>query len=572
MFFRHSFKNKLTFSFLTVSLVLLFLNGFLLLQILSLTVNKRSRHETEDELDKIIKTLSWLDLSFKNAKSKLEDNAELTAFLEQDKYDEQKNIYNLLYDASSSLRNYGLFDLYDTKGNCLFSTAVGNKSTKETGIGILFRAAKNTSGVIYNAENGMEEGSGLLLEIASALTDGRADDSNRIRGYLVMRMYTENFRSLFYGKYAPQNELLLLNRFWHPVYGSNLEITEKTAPFLRTELMNGRLPKDKIDDYNYTVHKFDASNMFIVLQQPEFFNKATIDLFVSALLLCTIICIFVSVFISLRLSSQMSRPIRQLQQGFNELEQNNMNVRIESRRKDEFGKLAERFNHMVSVLHQNNLTLLKNQRELNLSQIRMLQSQLNPHFLCNTLDTIKWTGKINKIPELSTMAADLADILRFAITDEEFVPLWQEVDLLEKYIQIQKIRFPDKITFTTEVPRELEDCLIPKMILQPIIENSVLHGLEGVENSIILVKAELEDSKNIKITCSDNGPGFPPTMPDAQSLKTIKKNGHHLGLYNVNTILQKHFGQEYGLAFFNKKDNGGAVVTVRFPKLTGVKR
>ena len=151
------------------------------------------------------------------------------------------------------------------------------------------------------------------------------------------------------------------------------------------------------------------------------------------------------------------------------------------------------------------------------TQIRMLQAQLNPHFLGNTLDTMKWISKINKVPQVATMSADLADILRFGISPDELVPLRREAEILERYIEIQRIRLSDGFTFTLDLPAELEDCVVPKMILQPLAEKRNESLARG-----------------------------------------------HLGLYTVDMILRKSYCEGSGLYLENPKA-GGAVVTAVLP-------
>ena len=164
--------------------------------------------------------------------------------------------------------------------------------------------------------------------------------------------------------------------------------------------------------------------------------------------------------------------------------------------------LARRFNGMVGALKRNQEQLVENQRELNQAQIRMLQAQLNPHFLCNTLDTMKWIGKIHQVPQVALMAANLGDILRFCISREEFVPISREVEILRRYMEIQSIRLSGRCSLTVELPEEMEGLLVPRMILQPIVENALLHGLPGVENGVVQVKA-WKEGERMKITVTD---------------------------------------------------------------------
>ena len=217
---------------------------------------------------------------------------------------------------------------------------------------------------------------------------------------------------------------------------------------------------------------------------------------------------------------------------------------------------------MVEALKRNREDLVANQKELNQAQIRMLQAQLNPHFLCNTLDTMKWISKINKVPQVAVMSTNLADILRFCISPEEFAPLDREMEILERYIEIQKIRMSEAFTFDIDLPEELEGCLIPKMILQPLVENAVLHGLEGVERGMVEVRVR-EEAGMLRITVRDNGVGLPPELAVGRH-RSEGPAGKHLGLYNVNTILTKYYGESCGL-FLENEPGGGAAVTAVLP-------
>lgn len=229
-------------------------------------------------------------------------------------------------------------------------------------------------------------------------------------------------------------------------------------------------------------------------------------------LMSALICVLISVLMSLNFSRQMSAPIRRLEAAFSQVERNDLDARVsggEGEDADELSRLGAQFNGMVEALARNQETLLENQRELNGAQIRMLQAQLNPHFLGNTLDTMKWISKINQVPQVATMSTDLADILRFCVSPDELVPLRREAEILERYIEIQKLRLSDGFSFSMSLPAPLEDCLVPKMILQPLAENAILHGLDGVENGEIAVEVEEADGDVLRIRVSDNGRGLP---------------------------------------------------------------
>jgi two-component system sensor histidine kinase YesM len=168
------------------------------------------------------------------------------------------------------------------------------------------------------------------------------------------------------------------------------------------------------------------------------------------------------------------------------------------------------------------------------------------------------------LPLVSEISSDLGFILRFCISPEEFVPLRREIEVLERYIAIQRIRLSTDFTFRLDIPQNLEDVRIPKMILQPLVENAIIHGLEGRENSLIGIQAELDEEKNLLLlSVIDNGVGFPPSMT-GRYVPPTQERPENLGLYNVDTILAKHYGSDFGLELSNPPQ-GGAKVTAILP-------
>ena len=218
---------------------------------------------------------------------------------------------------------------------------------------------------------------------------------------------------------------------------------------------------------------------------------------------------------------------------------------------------------MVVALQHNQQALLENQQALNDAQIRMLQAQLNPHFLCNTLDTMKWISKINQVPQVALMSTNLADILRFCISPDEFVPLKKELEILSRYIEIQRIRLSDSFVYHADVPQELEALMVPKMLLQPLAENAILHGLEGVEHGEITASARLLPDGTLELCVRDNGRGLPPEL--LGPYRPPEKQTGHLGLFNVDTILKKHYGERFGLRLENNTAGGGACIIAVLP-------
>ncbi|MGM9605223.1 MAG: sensor histidine kinase [Faecousia sp.] len=553
---KKSFRNRLFAAMLLCSLIPLLICTVLMVQITRLRLDSKTREDGAEQSAALLGGMDFISNALTASAARLQDTETVIHGLGAG-IGSRLQMNSLLFDATDTFRNLAVFDLYDSTGLCRYSTRGTVSADLRTDWGLLYGAAQTPGQPVYYAtEDPTDTGSPLLMGAVQL----RAEDG--CEGFLVMRLYTAGFHGLLDGKYA-QSDILILSRFFRPIYSSQSYLTQTLAPELRQQLLEGKTPDDA--EYVYTVSCHEPTGLYLVLRQPRLFTARTLELLYTASLICMLVCVLISVLVSLPISRQITSPLRRLMGAFDKLQQADLETQLPVDRSDEFGRLAARFNQMVLALKSNREELISNQQELNEAQIRMLQAQLNPHFLCNTLDTMKWISKINKVPQVALMSTNLADILRFCISAEEFVPLYRELEILERYIEIQKIRLSDDFAFRQEIPEELYDCLVPKMILQPIVENAILHGLGGVTGSVILVSAAETRDHLLRITVTDNGRGFPPEMLGRPYRRDKELAKGHLGLYNVDMILRRNFGEDYGL-FLEPGDGGvGARVTASLP-------
>lgn len=552
---RASFRRRLFGAMLLSSLIPLLICTVLMVQITRLQMDRRTQEEAERQSEILLESLDTVSTALVSSGERLLDSDSVIHDLASGQGNRLK-MNTLLFDATDSFRGYAVFDLYGEDGICRYSTRGSISGDLATDWGVLYGAAANPGEpVFYASEDPSDTGSALLLGAV------QLKEEDGCTGYLVMRMYLAGFHALLDGKYG-QNDVLILSRFFRPVYSSESYLIQSLAPALRQQLLSG----DRLEDDSYvcTVRHHQATGLYLALRQPVLYTGRTVQLLTTAGIICALISVVISVAVSLPISRQISNPISRLQQAFDQVQQDDLETQVEIPGTDELAMLSHRFNRMVAALKANRQELLRNQQELNEAQIRMLQAQLNPHFLCNTLDTMKWISKINKVPQVALMSTNLADILRFCISAEEFVPLYREVEILERYIEIQKIRLSDDFSFTLGIPEELYDCMVPKMILQPIVENAILHGLSDVAGGTIRVSAQ-EDTGLLRITVTDNGRGFPEEMAGKPYRRDADSAKGHLGLYNVDTILRRNYGEGCGLFLGCGEGGIGASVTAVLP-------
>ena len=554
----HSFRNRLIASFLAASLVPMVICALLLFQILQMQMTNRIQNDAQIQGQAMSRSLDRIPQGLEQAAEVLESRLELTRSLTPGgRENTQTNA--LLFMATEGLRDLGAFQLYDIQG-LQRATTRGEPERAQLPLrwGILYGAASRKELVIQSTQEPVSQEDVLLRGAVPLYV------SQKAVGYLVLEMTGQDFANLLEGKFSPRNDILILSEFWHPVYASQSQMLTELAPELRQSLLHGMENRVESENDVYTLVENQSTGLSLVLRQPQLFSGTVMGMIYTAGIFCALMGIAIAGILSLSLSRQVLRPIRRLQKAFSRLGQDDLEVQVKAGQKDELGQLAQAFNEMVAALKYNQQERSKNQQELNRAQVRMLQAQLNPHFLCNTLDTMKWIAKINHLPQLALMSTNLADILRFCISAEEFVPLEREIQVLSRYIEIQKIRLSETFSFSITLPENLEDCLVPKMILQPLVENSILHGLEGVPGSWIQVEV-WQQGEDLKIVVTDNGQGLPEPMVGKPYQRPDTHDGKHLGLYNVDTILKKHYGESYGLYLDRGPHGRGTQVTARLP-------
>ncbi len=538
-----SFRYKLLLSFLLIGVVPLLICTLLMLNIFRVTLAGNARDAAEAELDGAVFSLDSVLSEGVMILDELIEDGLISSELRQPGASASQSVYDALYTLSSGLRGRADFALYSAGGELLFTTGTGSAGTMGTHWGLLNAAAGADEAVFVGSD-------GSLLG-ARAL-----EGSSGPLGYAVMSLSSEQLEELF-SNYVGTGGLLLLDPYWDCVYRTRNSGDEGLVPLLRDRLLSGQNLSEGSGSGFY-VQKSEKSGFTLIYVQPEPVADWVMRLLYIVAAVTILICLALCALVSMLISRQLFEPVRELNTAMGAVEEGKLDTRLEVRSTDEMGQLAGRFNRMVERLRAHLDESVRRRQELSDAQIRMMQAQLNPHFLYNTLDTVKWMGKINKVPEVATVAADLADILRSSISGDEFVTLRQELLTLNRYVEIQSIRFPGKFTLTTDVDEEAQDVLVPKLMLQPIVENSIIHGFADMGGSIV-VSARLE-GEELEITVRDDGCG----MSD-ESLKRFRapedaEKHRHLGLRNVDAILRLHYGEERGLRFLPTEGRGTCVL------------
>ncbi len=261
----------------------------------------------------------------------------------------------------------------------------------------------------------------------------------------------------------------------------------------------------------------------------------------------------------------ITRPVNRLTAAMRSVEEQNFDIRLPNRRKDEFGRLTDSFNSMISRINTLVNEVYQEKIALKSAEIKALQAQINPHFLYNTLDSINWMLIDEGQREISSIVVSLGSLMRYCIdTKEPFVKLSEEFEYVAAYLRIQKNRLEERLCYELELPEALCDVRVPKFILQPLVENAIQHGIERCKKPGQVRITASDGGRNVLITVLDNGPGIPAEVLSAleESSGTEQQSG--IGLFNVDKRLRLYYGEKHRLRIENQPM--GVSVVLRIPK------
>ncbi len=258
----------------------------------------------------------------------------------------------------------------------------------------------------------------------------------------------------------------------------------------------------------------------------------------------------ISVLCSVIISRHFSRPIRELVNIMNQVKDGNFDVSVNIKSYNEIGKLGKTFNYMVQEIKNLIKQIQFEQKQKRLNELKALQAQINPHFLYNTLDSIIWMAEAKKYEEVIKMTSSLARLFRISISrGREFITVKEEIEHVKNYLTIQQIRYPNKFDYEVNVDPAIEKYRIVKLILQPIVENAIYHGIRNMEGMGKIVITGEQRGDKLMFEVKDNGIGM-----DEETLCNLFNRNYYkesrlsgVGIRNVDERIKLYYGTEYGI-------------------------
>jgi two-component system sensor histidine kinase YesM len=291
--------------------------------------------------------------------------------------------------------------------------------------------------------------------------------------------------------------------------------------------------------------------------------KVAIIILVVMLILFAMFAYFSSFFLR-----NIIHPVNEMVKGVQLVDAGNLEVHIQPFGQSEIRNMIHNFNNMVRRLGDSIEKSERNLQKKHDAEIQALQSQINPHFLVNSLNSIRFIAQISRFDNIKNMAEALINILSCSFRSNiSFYTIREEIEVLESFIYLMKIRYAEGFDVTIEMEKECEEYLIPRLILQPIVENSIVHAFEEMEDIGLIHIKVYSEADCVCFEIEDNGKGM--TQELIQQLLSNKddvaKKNKSMGISNVDTRLCLNYGMDYGIKIDNNRERG-TKVSLRIPK------
>ncbi|WP_197072280.1 cache domain-containing sensor histidine kinase [Clostridium culturomicium] len=296
-----------------------------------------------------------------------------------------------------------------------------------------------------------------------------------------------------------------------------------------------------------------------------------IDNLIYSIFIIWIFILITSIALCTMFSHSISNPIKKLTTAINSIEDGNLDVfcEVNPKEKDEIAVLAHSFNSMVEEIKFLMNRIYEEENEKRSAELKVLQSQINPHFLYNTLDNLQWKAYDYDAVEIAAMIEALSNFFRISLSNgQEFIPLSQEIKHVENYLFIQQKRYEDILKFNIEFDKSLSEITVLKLIIQPIVENAIYHGIKAkLSPGYVNIKV-VADNEFIYISVCDDGIGIDKeTLEELNKSLNVKNENFGYGLYNVNQRIKLVYGENSGVKIESIL-NKGTTVTIKIPLST----
>lgn len=404
------------------------------------------------------------------------------------------------------------------------------------------------------------------------------DASGNVLGTILISV-DENVLESLYAGFETQGNVYIFDKKGNVVSSRDKSILGKNmigAENFRKLYGNGssHIIK-KLGKYYFLSNCYDSQTGWTIVEEIpcEIMFSVLINM-TGYLAVSMVVFLLTAAFVSYGQAKRISYPIANLCKSMQRVSSGEFICVQEEKACNEVLALEKNFNNMSEKIKVLLEDIKNNEKEKRKSEINFLRAQINPHFLYNTLFSIQCMAELNKNEQAVKMIKAFIALLRKTLsTDRDLIPLVEELENTKSYIELERIRYPNIMDYEIEVSTELEACHVPALILQPIVENAIFHGLEAKASGGLIVVEVFKYEDDLLINISDDGKGM-----DSRRLKEVRARidldedeaKKSIGLVNVSGRIKINFGKEYGLTIDSKEDVG-TCVSIRLPIIKGTK-
>ncbi|MDO4623535.1 MAG: sensor histidine kinase [Eubacteriales bacterium] len=436
----------------------------------------------------------------------------------------ERNHYDTLVDAVATASDFSLEFKKDYDYQT-YLVIVGNKTPEESDLDQILADARS---------------------VVNDLTV-RTDSPSNLDRLKSAGKYLENLQTY---KERIEENLLAGNQ-----YEANMEIWENDV-----QVVTGLIHETLMEYIYYEIRDIQQDRAAY-----KHINALIINTLIIAALLATLLAVLLSHFVPL----SITRPLKELCIVTDQVAKGDLTVRNTVSGGVEVNSLSESLNTMIDKINELLQQVTTEQIRLRKAELDLLQSQINPHFLYNTLDTITWLAESGEKETVVAMVDSLSRFFRTSLNQgKDIVSLREEISHIRSYLEIQQVRYQDILEYSIDIPAELMEYRIPKITLQPLVENALYHGIKNKRGLGHITVTGESHSDSIYIYIRDDGIGMDPETLEKirkQILRKPETDEESFGLYNVNERIRLKFGEEYGLELTSTRGEG-TVAAIRLPK------
>lgn len=520
-------------------------------------------NDTEETADNILRQVNDIYDSYRNEILELADSTKVKDFL---KNNQNSNlVFEEFYNFNNKQKVKSVFTLVNENGKVLLSTNRNQIQNDYHFTRFINYIKKNPDKIAMDVmESQISRGEMTTLSLGKSIVENK-----NVIGGIVLQLYENDILNILFSEnidiaivtdkfdniIATTNDLAkgIMNKFRLEYVGrSKVKINEETFYFSQRDSYDGQF---KI----YTLKSAKNNSMSLIY-------------FGFSLLTGTILYFLVRILAE-KMASKNAQSINKLVTAVQQLQRGNLDAYVDFKddgdfTENEFVYLYKQYNDMVNSLDQ----LMKRNAELarirRISEIKLLKSQFNPHFLFNVLETLRYTMLVDT-KKAEQIIMTLSKLLRYSYdaTGEE-IPLENDLEYTIDYLQLHKLRFQDRLNYEIHIPAKAKEAYVPKLILQPIVENSLKYGYKKKMKMKIFIKGRI-DGNILILSVYDDGSGIEPEkLQELQELLSKEENAtEQIGLYNANRRLKILYGDDFGITI-SSTVNEGTEVELKMPYKT----